>query len=83
MQCFVERILGLGYQDGSSPAGEEMISRSSSLSEISAEENRVVSSWEETREEVRQLLEAARHGHADAVLAAVQQGINIDSTGVV
>ena len=84
MQRIVERIFGLGYQDG--PHGTpddvgDVVSRSSSSLE-DAEENRVVSSWEETREDVRQLLEAASAGNMHSVLASIQQGVSVDSTGL-
>ena len=84
MQRIMERIFGLAYQDGSHSTQEDVndvISRSSSSLE-DAEENRVVSSWEETREDVRQLLEAAKSGNVPGVLTAVQQGVSVDSAGL-
>ena len=84
MQRIMERIFGLAYQDGSHSTQEDVndvISRSSSSLE-DAEENRVVSSWEETREDVRQLLEAAKSGNVHGVLTAVQQGVSVDSAGL-
>lgn len=84
MQRIMERIFGLAYQDCSHSTQEDVndvISRSSSSLE-DAEENRVVSSWEETREDVRQLLEAAKSGNVHGVLTAVQQGVSVDSAGL-
>lgn len=82
MQQIVERIFGLGYQDGSQNDEDvvDVVSRSSSSIE-DVEENRVVPSWEETREDVRQLLEAAKHASVHGVLCAIQQGVSVDSTG--
>ena len=81
MQRIVERIFGFGYQDGSQTEEDvDVVSRSSSSLE-DAEENRVVSTWEESRQDVRQLLDAAQRGDVHGVLAAVQQGVSVDSTG--
>ena len=81
MQRIVERIFGFGYQDGSHAEEDvDVVSRSSSSLE-DTEENRVVSTREESREDVRQLLEASKCGNVHGVLAAVQQGVSVDSTG--
>ena len=83
MQRIMDRIFGL-VQDGSQGTQEDVsdvVSRSSSSLE-DAEENRVVSSWEETREDVRQLLEAAKSGNMHGVLATIQRGVSVDSAGL-
>ena len=80
MQRFVDRFLGLGYQDGSQAenVGDTIARPSSSLNDA---EEKVVSSWEETREDVKRLMEAVQNGNVHGVLTAVQQGIDIDSAG--
>ena len=86
MQRFVERVLAFGgIQDGErgeDQDGElEVMSGTTSSSASEDGDSRIVCSWEDTREDVRQLLESARLGDAHGVLCALRQGVNINSTG--